>query len=369
VLVDALHGDVVIHPNEDECVRAEERSRRYRRFTKRLRDAGGTGSGATQDGVSVHLLANVEIPSEAALASELGAEGIGLYRTEFLYLDRTAAPTEDEQAKVYADVIRVMTPRRVVFRTYDLGGDKLPEADRLARAPNPALGLRAIRLSLARPELLRAQLRAMLRASAEGPTDIMFPLVATLRELRQARAILDAVKADLVASGTRSGTPRVGVMIEVPSAALVADALAAECDFFSVGTNDLVQYTLALDRTNPQVAHLARPLDPAVLKLLDMTSRAAHAHGIDLSMCGEMAADPFAIPIAVGLGYETLSMPYSALPLAREILRRIDAGAARRAAEDALRLGSAEEVESLIEARFGAALGDLWAEEGLRTGH
>ncbi|MCS6797876.1 MAG: phosphoenolpyruvate--protein phosphotransferase [Myxococcota bacterium] len=366
VLVDALHGDVVIHPTEQECARAEERGRRYRRFTRRLRERHATGSAVTKDGVPVRLLANVEIPSEAALAAELGAEGIGLYRTEFLYLDRAAEPDEEEQARVYADVVRVMAPRRVVFRTYDLGGDKLPDADPAFRSPNPALGLRAVRLSLARPAMFRAQLRAMLRAAVHGPVDVMVPLVATVGELREARRHFDETRAELLARGLALGSTRFGIMVEVPSAALLADALASECEFFSVGTNDLVQYTLAVDRTHPQIAGLARPLDPSVLRLLDSTSRAAHAHGIGLSMCGDMASDPIALPVVLGLGYETLSMPYSALPLVREVVGRIEARLARRTAEEALRMGSADDVVALVESRFGKVLGDLWTEEGLR---
>ncbi len=366
VIVDALHGLAILDAEPEERERARERAVRYRRFTQQLRDKR-VDVVATTDGLRVALHANVELPAEAALAAEAGAEGIGLYRTEFLYLDRLTAPTEDEQARVYSDVVEATSPRPVTFRTYDLGGDKLPESERLPRTLNPALGLRALRLSLSRPDLLRAQVRAILRASAHGPVRLMFPLVTTVDDLRRARAVVEDVRAELVAEGVEHDEVPVGIMVEVPSAALVAGALASECDFFSVGTNDLVQYTLALDRTNPQVAHLARPLDPAILRLLDMTARAAESAAIPLSMCGDMAADPFAIPIVVGLGYRTLSMPYAAIPLAREVVGRLSMEAAAEAAREALGYGDVAQVEALVAKRFDDALGDLWREEGIEV--
>lgn len=364
VIVDALRGRVVLDADDAEQESARARAQRYRRFTRELR-AKRVDAVVTTDGERIELDANVELPAEAALAMDAGAEGIGLYRTEFLYLERLTPPTEDEQAQVYADVVEVTAPRTVTFRTYDLGGDKLPKSERLPRTANPALGLRALRLLLARPELLRSQVRAVLRASAHGPVRLMFPLVTTVEDLRRARRIVDEVRSELSAEGVPHGEVPVGIMIEVPSAALVAEALAKESDFFSVGTNDLVQYTLALDRSNPQVAHLARTLDPAVLRLLDMTARAAERAGAPLSMCGDMAADPFAIPIVVGLGYRTLSMPYSSLPLVREVIGRISMVEAREAAGDALACGEVAEVERLVADRFGRALGDLWREEGI----
>lgn len=366
VIVDALHGVVVLDAESDERSRAQERANQYRRFTQQLREKR-VDVVASLDGVRIELQANVELPAEVALAIDSGAEGIGLYRTEFLYLDRLTPPTEDEQTVVYGDVVKVTSPRPVTFRTYDLGGDKLPQSERLPRTLNPALGLRALRLLLARPDLLRSQVRAVLRASVHGPVRLMFPLVTTVNDFRRARSIVDEVRRELDAAGVEHGELPVGIMVEVPSAALLADTLAKECDFFSVGTNDLVQYTLALDRTNPQVAHLARSLDPAVLRLLDMTARAAEGAGIPLSMCGDMAADPFAIPIVVGLGYEVLSMPYGSLPLAREVVGRITVEEARQAAREALACGDFEDVERLILRHFADALGDLWREEGLEV--
>jgi phosphoenolpyruvate-protein kinase (PTS system EI component) len=292
---------------------------------------------------------------------------MGLYRTEFLYLDREDPPSEAEQLQVYREVIGNMAGRPVVLRTCDLGGDKLPRGSRSPTSLNPALGLRALRLFLSKPELMAPHLRAILRAAASGDVRVMFPLVTTVSELRHAKRAIEQARASLDKDGLEYGDIRVGIMVEVPSAALMAEALAAECDFFSVGTNDLVQYTLALDRSNPNVAHLANPLDPSVLRLLDMIVRAAMGAGTSLSMCGDMAASARAIPIVVGLGYKSLSMPVGSLGLAREILGRITAAEAMDAARDALRCRSAAEVEALVTDRFGVVLGEIWEGQGIEV--
>lgn len=273
-------------------------------------------------------------------------------------------PDELEQARVYDDLARVLAPRRVVFRSFDMGGDRLHGLSG-AEPPNPALGLRALRLGLSLPELFKAQLRAMLRASVRGNVHIMFPLVSSLGELRAARAVLDAARNELAAEGVPMGPVRVGCMIEVPSAALVAHALAAECDFFSVGTNDLVQYTLAVDRSDPRVAHLASPLHPAVLQLLAMTARAAEACGIECSMCGGMAADPVALPLVLGLGFGRLSVDLGGLPIARACIERVDLELARSVAQRALACGTAEEVRELVVQTFQSDLRELWEEHGV----
>ena len=365
IIVDAFRGEVVLWPSEDEQAQARARAERYRAFTRSLRGRVGRTL-ETADGAPVRLDGNVELPAEAAVALQEGASGIGLYRTEFLYLDRAAPPDEDEQSKIYRDVTQVLSPRPVVFRTFDIGGDKLhgaglPGVD----AMNPALGLRAIRLGLALPNLLKTQLRAMLRASIFGDVRIMFPLISSVEELRAARGLLDTARAELVAEGVEVASVRVGCMIEVPSAVLIADVLARECDFFSVGTNDLVQYTLAVDRTDPRVAHLASPLHPAVLRLLELTQAAAKRHGRELTMCGGMAADPLALPVLLGLGYEQLSVDVGYLPLARATMGRIDLCLARETAAEALCCATTDDVKALIIARFRHALADLWAEQGL----
>jgi phosphotransferase system enzyme I (PtsI) len=363
IIVDAFRGEIILWPSEEEQELARARGDRYRAFTRSLRERVARTL-TTADGTPVRLCANVELPAEAAVALQEGATGIGLYRTEFLYLDRPAPPTEEEQSKIYRDVAQVLSPRPVVFRTFDIGGDKLHGCHPSSDLMNPALGLRALRLGLATPALLMTQLRAMLRATDAGDVRIMFPLVSGVEELREARKLVDAAKAELSSEGVSLGRVLVGCMIEVPSAVLMADTLAKECDFFSVGTNDLVQYALAVDRTNPNVAHLASPLHPAVLRLLEMTASAAKRAGIELSICGGMAADPLAVPVLLGLGYEQLSVDVGYLPLARAIIERIDMPLALETTRAALECATTVDVKTLIVSRFRGALSDLWAEQG-----
>ncbi|NOY92708.1 MAG: phosphoenolpyruvate--protein phosphotransferase [Deltaproteobacteria bacterium] len=361
-IVDGLSGEVVLRPDPAEVGRAASRAARHMAFVRGLRERHDSPD-VTADGVPFEGWANIELPAEAALVAHDEAPGIGLYRTEFLYLGREQAPSEDEQTRIYSDVVSVMAPGAVVFRTFDLGGDKLPA--HAAPCANPALGLRAIRLSLADPDFFREQVRAILRAGAAGSAKLMFPLVSTLSELRQARALVERCASELEAEGVAFSRLPVGLMIEVPSAALMAQTLAAEVDFFSVGTNDLVQYTLAVDRGDARLAPLASSLDPAVLRLLDMTARAAEGASIGLSMCGDMASDPIALPLVLGLGYRRLSVPLSSRPLVREVARRVRLEQARELATEALGVATAEEVRALLVAGFGAQLGELWREEGL----
>jgi len=361
-IVDGFSGEVVFRPDAEEVGRAASRASRHMTFVRGLR-ARHDSPDVTADGLPFEVWANIELPAEAALVAHDQAPGVGLYRTEFLYLGREEAPDEDEQTRVYTDVVSVLAPRPVVFRTFDLGGDKLPA--HAAPCANPALGLRAIRLSLVDPEFFRGQVRAILRAAAAGSAKLMFPLVSTLTELRDARALVDQCADDLEREGVAFSRVPIGLMIEVPSAALMAHALAAEADFFSVGTNDLVQYTLAVDRGDARVAGLARNLDPAVLRLLDMTARAADGASIGLSMCGDMASDPVALPVVLGLGYRRLSVALSARPLVREVARRVSLERARGVAEEALAAGTAEEVRALLISAFASDLGDLWREEGI----
>jgi phosphotransferase system enzyme I (PtsI) len=364
LVVDAFRGEVIVRPSEDEQAQARARGQRYREFTRGLRGRTSHAPRA-RDGTEVRLDANIELPPEAALALQEGAAGIGLYRTEFLYLDRAVPPSETEQSRVYADVVQVLSPRPVVFRTFDIGGDKLHAHGRASDSVNPALGMRAIRLGLERPELLLTQLRAILRASCLGPVRVMFPLVTNLAELRRGRQLLEQARDELLAEGVEIASVDVGCMIEVPSAVLIADSLAAECDFFSVGTNDLVQYTLAVDRSNPSVAHLASALHPAVLRLLEMTVAAGERAGIDVAMCGGMAADLLALPLVLGFGFTHLSVDLSGLPLVRAAIERIDLGSARAASRHALKLHSVEEVKALLVERFRADLEELWVEHGV----
>lgn len=362
LIVDGLRGEVIINVDREELVQAEARADRFRAFEGRLRDIERRAA-RTRDGVHIALHANVELELDVAKVKAEGADGIGLYRTEFLYLDRGEPPDEGEQAELYARVARRMLPKPVTFRTFDLGADKMPAGMR--RGPNPALGLRALRLSFERPEVLVTQLRALLRAAIEGNVSVMFPMVACVTDLRRAKALLERARRDLDAEGAIYGPVRVGSMLEVPSALLTADRLAPECDFFSIGTNDLTQYTLAVDRSDPRVAHLASSLDPAVLRLIERAYAVSAAREVPISICGDLAADPVATAVLVGLGFTRLSMPMSAIPLVAEVVRRLDISECAEVAFAALDQDSAADVERLIAARFGERLGDLWEEQGI----
>jgi phosphotransferase system enzyme I (PtsI) len=366
LIVDAFGGEIVLDPDPDECDRAKVRARRFNQFRAKLRESSAVRA-QMADGTDVELMANVDLPTEAAMAAEMKAQGIGLYRTEFLFLSRPEPPSEQEQYEVYREIVRATAPNAVTVRTIDMGGEALKGLPNVPAMPNPALGLRAIRLALARPDLLGAQLRAVLRAAADGPLRLMFPLVSGIKELRQAREALDRAQDELERRGEAFGRPEIGVMIELPSAVMMADRFAAECDFLSVGTNDLVQYGLAVDRSNPAVAYLSQPLDPAVLRMLDVVVRAADAQGKPVSMCGDMAANPFVLPVVLGLGYRRLSVPVSTLPLVREVLRRVHAAEAAALGASALQCATADEVTLLIRGRFGAVLGELWAEAGIES--
>lgn len=364
-VVDGVRGEVVLDPGRRERAEAASRGERFCSFTRGLRAQGDAQIG-TSDGHGVELWANVELPQEAAASARADVPGIGLFRTEFLYLNRTQPPREEEQAEVYGAVVAHFGGRPVVFRTFDFGGDKLLRFGPIPPGPNPALGVCGIRFSLAVPDLLRAQLRALLRASARGPVRVLFPRVSSLSELQAAKGVLAECASELADEGHELGPVPVGTMIEIPSAALTADRLAQHCDFFAVGTNDLVQYTLAVDRGDPAVAGLSRALDPSVLFLLDRTRKAASERGIPITMCGDMAGDPVALPLLLGLGYDRLSIPLATRPFTRAAVRRVSMADARALAREALSLPSAEAVRALIVERFGGALGELWDAQGVR---
>jgi phosphotransferase system enzyme I (PtsI) len=354
LIVDGDAGVVVIRPDEELLARYRELSLQSRDRERRLRSASDRPA-VTADGVEVGLWGNIELPAEATLALEYGAEGIGLYRTEFLYLNRDRPPSEDEQYETYLALARTLAPRTVVFRTFDLGADKLPGFDH-HRERNPALGLRGVRFGLHNRELMRAQLRALVRLAAHGEPWIMFPLISGVGELRQARAVLEEVRAEL--GGPAAGAVRVGCMIETPAAVLVADRLAREVDFFSIGTNDLIQYAMAIDRANDHVAYLYTPYHPAVLRGIRMVVAAASAAGIHLSLCGSAAAEPGMTPVLLGLGLRTLSMAPSAIPRIKAMVRGLDARLASVLTRKLLDLDTAVAVEDRVQEFIERHAGD-----------
>jgi phosphotransferase system enzyme I (PtsI) len=365
-VLDGHAGTLLVDPDDDERAAAETRADRHRAFHARLRIAPRPHAlHRTACGAHVALCANVELEDEIDRVLEEGAEGIGLYRTEFLYLaQRGGLPDEAAQAAHFGAVVARLAPRPTTLRIFDLGAEKL-HARLPSRAAPGGLGLRGVRLALSRPELLDAQLRAFLRAAAHGPVRVLVPMVATLDELRSVRARLDAARADLAARAVPFGEVELGAMIELPSAVFLIDAIARECAFVSAGTNDLAQYSLALDRTDPESERWATALEPAVLRALARIAEGAASAGCGLSVCGDLAADPLGLPLLVGLGYRSLSMAPAELPLAREALCRIDLELAARAATEALAARTASELAERARAILAPRLGGLWDEAEL----
>ena len=349
VIVDGARGDVVIDPSAEalQTYRARATAQR-RRDTQLLAEKDLPA--LTTDGVRIHLRANVESLLGVASVTASGAEGIGLFRTEFLYLERPDLPTEEEQYRDALSVLKAVGAGPVTFRTLDVGGDKLPSAFRMPEGANPALGVRSIRFSLERPDIFRTQLRALYRASASGPVRLMLPLVTGPSELRRALAFCAGVRAELAAEGVAHdpGLP-LGAMLETPSAAMTADLLAREVDFFSIGTNDLIQYAFAADRENDDVAHLRNPLQPAVLRLLKQMIEAAADARVPISICGDMAGDPALTWVLLGLGLRDLSMDPHSIPMVKAIIRRSSLADAEALATAALRSGSEQETARLIQ--------------------
>src|SRR3954470_19588852 len=359
VLIDGTEGVVIIDPSpetvEEYCARREELTRE-RRVLARLRRVPAV----TRYGVEIVLAANLELPVELEHAIANGAMGLGLVRTEFLYMNREELPSEDEQYEFFASLVRGMAGRPVTLRTLDVGGDKLPAVlagYAASDSANPALGLRAIRLSLRERRLLDAQLAAMLRAANEGPVRVLLPMITTVSEIRRTREAMQQVARRLRRRGVPvpQALPPLGAMIEVPGAALAADALAGEADFFAVGTNDLIQYTLAIDRTDEQVAYLYTPLHPAVLRLIQFAVEAAARRRIPISVCGEMAGDPRYSALLLGLGLRELSMAPRRIPRVKQRIRSLDMVAATRRARAIMDQADTERVAALLD-DFNASL-------------
>ena len=355
LVLDGGEGTVLIEPEQATIAQYRARQQAAATGLAQARQYAHEPA-ATQDGHCVEVVANIGNVDGAQAALEAGAEGVGLLRTEFLYLERVDLPDEEEQYLAYRAIVDAFGDLPVILRTLDVGGDKvLPYLD-LAQEMNPFLGLRAIRLCLTRPDLFKPQLRAALRAGAGRNLKLMFPMVATVAEVQAARAMLDECRAELLAEGQPVAEHmEIGIMVEVPAAALMADRLAAEVDFFSIGTNDLTQYTLAADRTNAQVTSLASGLQPAVLRLVRDVIAAAHARGKWVGLCGEMAGEPLAIPILLGLGLDEFSMNPPAIPLAKQVIRALTLEQAQAVAQAALEIDSPEAVQALVRERVPAA--------------
>jgi phosphotransferase system enzyme I (PtsI) len=353
LIVDGTHGEVIVDPDE-ACLQAYRLRAQAEKTRAVARGATRALPSVTTDGVAIHLAANVESLDGVAAALAVGAESIGLFRTEFLYLERPDLPSEAEQYQDALSALRAAPGMPITFRTLDLGGDKLPLAVKIPTGSNPALGVRSIRFSLQRPDILRPQLRALYRAAASGPLRLMFPLVSGLTELRQLRAVCDDVRAELGRAGEiHDATAPLGVMIETPSAALTADHLARQCDFLSVGTNDLIQYAFAADRDNDEVAYLLQPLHPAVLRMLRSIVEAARVGRMSLSLCGDMAGDPSLTWILMGLGLRELSMDPDRIPLVKAVVRGSSLAEAEELAAHALALDSEAEIADLVRTRLG----------------
>ncbi len=362
VLLDGSDGLLVIDPAPETIAHYAEIESRRAKVTAKLKELRTTRS-TTRDGHHIVLSANIELPEDVEAVAANGAEGIGLYRTEFLYLNRSELPTEQEQFETYRKVAERVRPDPLIIRTFDLGGDKLaPGTVDITDELNPFLGWRAIRLCLENIDIFKTQLRAVLRASAVGNIKIMFPMISGLEELRRAKAVLAECKEEL----DRSGVPlaekiEVGAMIEIPSAAICANVLAPEVDFFSIGTNDLIQYALAVDRVNEKLAHLYEPTHPAVLRLLKMIAEAAHANNIWVGVCGEMAGDVALIPLLLGLGMDELSASATLVPRVKRAVQSLAIPECRELVEETLKLNTASEILArcldLADKRYGDLLG------------
>ena len=352
LIVDGTTGTVSINPSAETQREYFLKRRRFRFWERGLLKYRNLDA-QTRDGYRIRLSANVELLEEIPTLKEFGGQGIGLYRTEFLYLNRHDLPSEDEHLQMYRRVVEGVRPLPAIIRTVDLGGDKFVSKLTLAEEMNPAMGLRAIRFCLKVPEIFKVQLRALLRASAYGQVKIMFPMISGIEEIREAKQVVTEVKEDLDRAGiTYDRDIQIGIMVEIPSAALMADLLAREVDFFSIGTNDLIQYFMAIDRVNEQVAYLYEPLHPAVIRIIVSVIEGAHRAGIPVAMCGEMAGDPLYTLVLLGLGLDELSMAPHSIPVIKKVIRESSFAEGKEILGEILKLATAKEIEEYVRTKM-----------------
>lgn len=359
LIVDGTHGIVIVNPAPTTLKHYESSRKKLAAFEKHLLEMKDLPC-ETKDGRKIELMANIELHEEVPSVIAHGAEGIGLYRTEYFYMNRKDLPTEEEQFKAYSVVAKKMKPYNVVIRTLDLGGDKFLSQLEIPQEMNPFMGWRAIRFCLARPDIFKTQMRAILRASSFGKLKMMYPMISGIEELQQANAILEDIKRELRKEGISfDENMQVGAMIEVPSAALTADILAREADFFSIGTNDLIQYSLAVDRVNEKIAYLYEPAHPAVLLLIKNIIEAGHKAGIWVGMCGEMAGDIFMTLILLGFGLDEFSTSPIAIPELKKIIRSVTMDQAKEIAQQAVTLSTGKEIERFAKRKLKEIVPDL----------
>ena len=358
IIVDGNSGTVIVHPNENTLIRYEERKINYENF-KAVITRESKAPAESKDGVRLAVMGNIELPEEVFALISYGGDGIGLYRTEFQYFNRSDFPAEDELFDKYKDVVEIMHPKPVTIRTLDINGDKALTNQFNSEETNPALGLRAIRYCLEKPQVFKDQLRAILRAAAFGNVRILFPMISTFFEICEARRFLDAAAESLEKDGLPYNREiDIGAMIEVPSAVIMADVIAENVDFFSIGTNDLIQYALAIDRGNEQVAHLFQPLDPAIIRMLKHVADVARQKNIKVFMCGEMAGTPHHIPLLLGLGMDELSMNPQTIPDIKRIIRSLNVGDTRTFIKEVLKQTTAKRTFELIKDTYGSILSE-----------
>ncbi len=358
-IIDGFQGVVILHPDEETLARYRHEVVQHRSLAaklEKLRDLPAE----TADGVRIQLLGNIEFPYEVEQCQKRGANGIGLYRTEFLFLSGDKEPTEEQQMAAYSAVAQAMKGQPVVMRTIDLGADKLPSVPFPEDEQNPFLGLRSIRLALKNPALFRTQLRAILRASVAGNISVMFPLVSTLLELKTAKMVLREAMEDLEEEGVEFDRGiKIGMMVEVPSAVMMLDRFVDEVDFFSIGTNDLIQYVLAVDRSNKDVASLYTASDPSILRMIQMAVRTANEHNVPISTCGQMCGNPLYTMLLLGMGLRSLSVTPGAIPEIKQVCRRVTIASCERIAERALELENARDVKTYLKEELTKAAPEL----------